>query len=231
MRTALPDPFFNGVIQNPLDATSGQHPGCLNSQFVLTVEKWVVHKLSSKITFILQPEPFNIRTMENLLFLLATSFVLRLSSPRSFKNHLIGDTGCRALLIPADNTISRTKTESGDDLYFHDTTEAGVTYGIICVCLQQQYSLEEASEMLGSYMEKLHQPFFIRHNVGQQNGADWNSYHTKTIVDYWQDGDGCDWKVKGYTNGSILAVLYVRNIAQLEVTKQDLYLDSFHFGE
>jgi hypothetical protein len=47
------------------------------------------------------------------------------------------------------------------------------------------------------------------------------------VVDYWQDEDEMDWKVKGYTDGQIIAVLYVKNINQSTVEQQDLFLDSF----
>jgi hypothetical protein len=48
------------------------------------------------------------------------------------------------------------------------------------------------------------------------------------LTDYWQDSQGVDYKVKGYTNGRVLAILFVRNISQLDVSLQDQYLDSFH---
>lgn len=183
----------------------------------------------SKITFILQPEPPKIRTMENLIFLLATSFAIRLNFPRT-KNYLIGNTGCSALLLPDADGLDKTTTTSGDDLYFHESTEGEVTFGMICVQLKNEYELDEAGEMLANYMDKLRGPFFILHHTGQQPCPDWNCETSLTMVDYWQDADGRDWKIKGYTDGRTLAVLYVKNIAETEVKKQDLFLDSFHFG-
>ena len=49
------------------------------------------------------------------------------------------------------------------------------------------------------------------------------------MEDYWQDGDQQDWKVKGYADGKTMAILYVKNIGRVEVKKQDLFLDGFHF--
>ena len=85
--------------------------------------------------------------------------------------------------------------------------------------------------MLFAYMHKLKGPFYIFHNVGSEKSADWNQTGTSTLVDYWQDAVGVDCKVKGYTNGRILAVLYVKNISEAEVSRQELFLDSFHFGD
>lgn len=101
---------------------------------------------------------------------------------------------------------------------------------MICVDMNQQYSLTEAGEMLQSYIDRLRGPFYILHNTGIHDEADWNSETSKTIVDYWQDYRKKDWKVKGYTNGKTLAVLYVKNIGNVDVKKQDLFLDSFHFN-
>jgi hypothetical protein len=96
--------------------------------------------------------------------------------------------------------------------------------------MDRQYTLIEAEEMLRSYVDKLRGPLYILHNTGMQEEADWNSENSITIVDYWQDCRKKDWKVKGYTNGKILAVLYVKNIGNADVKKQDFFLDSFHFG-
>jgi hypothetical protein len=167
--------------------------------------------------------------MENLILLLATSFVLRLSTSKKLKNFFIGNTGCSALLLSSSDFQS-TQTASGDELYFSEFNEKEVSYGIICIHLKDDCDLDEASEMLHTYMEKLMAPFYILHNTGIQKDVDWNSVSTKSLVDYWQDSDSRDWKVKGYTDGRFMAVLYVKNISMVEVRKQDLFLDSFHFA-
>ena len=51
------------------------------------------------------------------------------------------------------------------------------------------------------------------------------------LVDYWQDEDSVDWKVKGYTDGHTIAVLYVKNINEISVEKQDEFLDSFSIAK
>jgi hypothetical protein len=51
-----------------------------------------------------------------------------------------------------------------------------------------------------------------------------------TITDYWQDKAGIDWKVKGYTNGKVLSLLYVKNISNATVRAHDTYLDGFRFS-
>lgn len=167
--------------------------------------------------------------MENLILFLATSFLFRLSSGRKVKNQFIGSTGCSALLA-SDESLESSTTASGDQLYFHEFKEKNVSYGMICVQMTSEYSLDEAEVLLKSYIDKLKGPFYILHNTGIHDDTDWNSETSKTIVDYWQDRQKKDWKVKGYTNGKILSVLYVKNIGHVDVRKQDLFLDSFHFA-
>jgi hypothetical protein len=166
--------------------------------------------------------------MENLILFLATSLVIRFSSSKKIKLQFIGNTGCSALLS-ADTKLESSLTQSGDELYFHEFKDKNVTYGIICVDMNEKYSLAEAEEMLRSYIESLRGPLYILHNTGIHEDADWNSETSKTIVDYWQDCSKKDWKVKGYTNGKTLAVLYVKNIGNADVKNQDFFLDSFHF--
>ena len=165
--------------------------------------------------------------MENLILFLATTLVIRLSSNKRTKLQFIGNTGCSALL--SDNKLDSNLTQSGDRLYFQEFKDNGVTYGMICVQMNDQYELYEAEEMLRCYMANLKAPLYILHNTGIHDDADWNSEATRTVVDYWQDCSKKDWKVKGYTDGKTLAVLYVKNIGHVDVKKQDLFLDSFHF--
>jgi hypothetical protein len=167
--------------------------------------------------------------MENLILILATSFVIRFSSSKKIKLQFIGNTGCSALLS-SESKLASTVTQSGDQLYFHEFKDKNVTYGMICIDMDHQYSLGEAEEMLRSYIDQLKGPLYILHNTGIHEDADWNSETSKTIVDYWQDCSKKDWKVKGYTNGKMLAVLYVKNIGSADVKKQDFFLDSFHFN-
>ena len=108
----------------------------------------------SKIIFILQLQATNIRTMENLILFLATSLVIRFSSSKRIKLQLIGKSNCSALLC-SDNRIDSSLTQSGDRLYFHEFHDKNVTYGLICVQMNDDYTLIEAEEMLRCYIDKL----------------------------------------------------------------------------
>lgn len=169
--------------------------------------------------------------MENLIMFLATTIVLRISSSSraTMKKFLIGDTGCSVYTFSGENDFDTTMTLTGDRMYLHDYTENGVTYGVICIHMKEQYAVDEAEELLKKYMGKLKGSLFVLHDTGIMDAHDYNSISTISLENYWQDVEGIDWKVKGYTNGKVLSVLYVKNISQAEIKKQEFFLDSFHF--
>jgi hypothetical protein len=163
--------------------------------------------------------------MENLLMFLATSLVLRITTPK-FKRYLTGN-GCSALLVSGNNTLHFKHTKDGDRVYFYDHTITGVTYGLIMVQMKELYTLHQAENILVQYINRVRRPLYIAHNTGMEiekkNGV-------ITISDYWQDETGTDWKIKGYTNGKTIAVLYVKNIGSSPVMEHDDFLNGFRFS-
>jgi hypothetical protein len=165
--------------------------------------------------------------MENLLMILASSLVSRLIPKKQFRVFPVGSTGCTALLEGNDIVFDSAVTGSGDTLYFHEFREKEASFGLICIKMLDEYDRDEALMMLTAYMEKLRGPLYVLHHTGLRRAADWNSETSVAVMDYWQDSEGVDWKVKGYTNGRVMAVLYVRNISEVSVSRTDLFLDGF----
>jgi hypothetical protein len=166
--------------------------------------------------------------MENLIFLLTASLVLYKSSKQPRRTR-IGDTNCSLLFSP-DASFDFTKSKDGDQLYFSEYTEKQITYGVLCARLAEPLPMDEASEVLNNYLNRLRKPFYALYNTGADM-CEYSGYKEECvkIIDYWQDEYQLDWKVKGYTDGQTIAVLYVKNITALNVEKQDEFLDSFYF--
>ena len=158
--------------------------------------------------------------------LLATSLVLRLSTPK-FKRYLIGN-GCSALLVSGNKTLHCKTTSEGDRVSFYDQTVNDVTFGLIMVQMKEVYTLHQAETILVQYCNRVRRPFDIAFNLSmhieKQDGV-------VTLADYWQDDFGTDWKIKGYTNGKIVALLYVKNISNAPVKEHDDFLNGFHFPQ
>ena len=144
---------------------------------------------------------------------------------------MIGDTNCSVNFSP-DAVFDFTESEEGDQLYFAEYTEKNVSYGVLCAKVHSTLPLEEAQEVMGTYLNRLRKPFNALYNTGVDLCQTWDKDDTSIkMVDYWQDEDNLDWKVKGYTDGEFIAVLYVKNINEITVEKQDEFLDSFCMGK
>ena len=168
--------------------------------------------------------------MENLVFLLTASLVLYQSSKKP-RRTIIGDTNCSVVFSP-EAVFDFTESEDGDQLYFAEHIEKNSSYGVLCARVGSRLPLEEAQEVMTTYINRLRRPFHALYSTGidlcQNRSQD---SHCIKMVDYWQDEDNFDWKVKGYTDGEVIAVLYVKNINEIDVEKQDEFLDSFWFAK
>jgi hypothetical protein len=163
--------------------------------------------------------------MENLFIFLATSFVLRAANPR-FRRYQIC-LGCSSLLHSAARRLHIRQTREGDKLYFNEYAEDGITYGLICVQMPVAQNLPEAEKILVQYINRVRKPFHISCNLSMEMEK---MGRTVTVTDYWQDSAGFDWKIKGYTNGKLLSLLYVKNITDTSVKNHDAYLNGFRFS-
>jgi hypothetical protein len=121
------------------------------------------------------------------------------------------------------------RTKTGDLVQVRECNENDITYGIISIKLKNTYSnLNDAEKTLRAFMERLQQSFAIQHATGLHvetflmNGR-------SAITNYWQDAAQRDWKVKGWTDGARMAVLYIKNIGLVSVAKEEYFLDGAFF--
>jgi hypothetical protein len=171
--------------------------------------------------------------MENILLLLATTLILSRSKNKyGFKKYSIGHSGCTLLLPDDPGSFNPKFTSNGDLMYVTETSEGKITYGCVTIILKEPTdNMAEAEKTLAKFMHTLQKSYDIDHTVGLSLGhlQRGNSY-ARGIVDYWQDAAEVDWKLKGWTNGRILSVVYVSNITDLPTEKMDMFLNSFRFS-
>jgi hypothetical protein len=161
--------------------------------------------------------------MENLIFLLTASLSLY-SRERRFKRTLIDEKGCSLLFAPSAE-FEHT-TNDGDTIFFSEHEEDNICYGVVIATLDKKLCTDDSVVILEDYLHRLRKPYKARFNTGVVSCP---SSHI-VLEDYWQDKEMIDWKVKAYSDGKTMAVLYVKNINEAEVEKQEAFLNSFRFG-
>lgn len=123
------------------------------------------------------------------------------------------------------------QTKTGDLVQVSECKDKEVTYGIISIHLKKRFAhLHQAETVLTEFMLQLQPTFAVQHTTGIQ--VDYEPTQTKiAITDYWQDVEGCDWKVKGWTDGKTMAVLYIRNISQVPIAQEMYFLNGAPFAD
>lgn len=163
------------------------------------------------------------------LCLLFSSFIFY-SNAQSLKKIQISSSGC-SLYAYCDFIFEKEYSEDSSVLFVSECEKDGVTYGIICVSLRQPAADLERSELsLISYLDYLKSSFKITKSIGYGKGHRLNNdENTRGVLDYWEDGDKNNWKIKGWTNGKFIGVLYGFSLKDLQETKLNVFLDGFRF--
>jgi hypothetical protein len=161
--------------------------------------------------------------MENILFLLSASLAWY-TKARKFQRTIVGETGSSLLFAPGAEFEAT--SNDGDTLYFSEHEEKNITYGVVIASLAEELCYDDTLVILEDYLDRLRKPYHARFNTGVVSCP---SRHIE-LEDYWQDVNLVDWKVKAYSNGKTMAFLYVKNINEAEVEKQEAFFNSFRFG-
>jgi hypothetical protein len=168
--------------------------------------------------------------MENLILFLATAFLFRRPelAPRKVPVSSCG----RTAQLPSTPLTRTFCDDTGNPVYVGQAGEGPCLYGFATVELQTViHDRSRAEQALFLFMEDMHDSFSIAHTTGLEHG--YHHRHSSEVwgmTDYWQDSDGVDWKVKGWTDGRVMTVLYVKNIGAGVLAQTEAFLDSFQFN-
>jgi hypothetical protein len=169
--------------------------------------------------------------MLRLQLLIFSTLFFTIARSQSLKKYEISKSGCSVYMYCAPGRFDETYSEDSSKVYTAECNMDGLNYGIICVqLLTASENLGEAEDMVISYLDYLKVNFDIKSAVGYGRGNHLNNREdTRGVVDYWKDGDSNNWKVKAWTNGKIIGVLYAYSQKELSETKIDVFLNSFRF--
>lgn len=158
-----------------------------------------------------------------LLFLAAHA-----AAAQSFRKYPVGNTGCSLYNYCALNFKVEYSTDSSK-VYTGECASGDVTYGIICVQLLHPVNDPAvAEELMIAYTDFLKSSFTISKAAGYGKGHRLaNRENTRGILDYWEDSEGDQWKIKAWTDGNFIGFLYAYSSKALPEPKVNAFLDGF----
>lgn len=169
--------------------------------------------------------------MRKMLLLISCTLSFTISQSQSLKKYEISKSGCSVYMYCAPERFEEAYSQDSSKVYTAECTMDNLTYGVICIqLLTPLKNMSEAEDMLIAYLDYLKTNFEIKSAVGYGRGNHLNNQEdTRGVVDYWKDGENNNWKVKAWTNGKFIGVLYVYSSKELSETKIDVFLNGFRF--
>lgn len=168
--------------------------------------------------------------MKKILSILLLLIAVNAKS-QSLKKYPVSKSGCSIYMFCDPGEFEKSYSEDSSKVYTGECVKDGFTYGLICVQLKDSVSSGQDGEaLLESYLDFLKGQFNIRSASGYGKGMHLNNNEDIIgIIDYWQSEDKNQWSIQGWTDGKIIAVLYVKGMEQADYNKQQLFFKGFRF--
>jgi hypothetical protein len=165
--------------------------------------------------------------MKQLILLLLSILSVCSSYAQNLSKYPIGNSGCSVYLFCDPGTFNLDKTPDTSDIYTAQCVVEDLTYGIICVKLKNKIAdLDLGEATLLSYLDFLKTTYKIKSASGYGKGHHLKDRQdTRGVIDYWKDANDANWKVKGWTDGKFMIVLYVVSMSDIPETKANVFLD------
>lgn len=172
-------------------------------------------------------------TKRTPLLLAAIFFVAASSIAQGLKKIPVGKSGCAMYIYCDIYLFDESKSPDSSVVYTGECTNDDVIYGTICVKLiSPRNNLDKAEELLTAYLNFLKTSFKITRAAGYGKGHRLNNNeNTRGLLDYWEDTEKRNWKVKGWTDGKFIGVMYAYSRKELPEQKVNIFLDGFRLPE
>jgi hypothetical protein len=150
---------------------------------------------------------------------------------QSVKKYPIGNSGCAAYMFCNPGNFAISYSEDSSKVFTGRCVKDSFEYGIICVQLKDTIDEKDIAEnLLESYLDFLKTRFAVREATGYGKGMKLKDREDIAgIIDYWQDEEKNHWSIQGWTDGKIIAVLYVKGNELPDYNKQQLFFKGFRF--
>jgi hypothetical protein len=143
----------------------------------------------------------------------------------------ISNTGCTVQVYCFPGRFDAYDLEDGSTVFADDCEKEEVTYGIYCVKLKTPLAnLDAAEDTAISYLDFLKLDYGIVSAKGYDKGHRLNkNENTRGVFDTWEDADKHKWKIKAWTNGKFICVLYMHSGKELPDKKTTVFLEGLRF--
>jgi hypothetical protein len=151
---------------------------------------------------------------------------------QALKKYAIGNSGCSIYMLCNPTRFDEAYSQDSSKVYTAECVNDEIRYGVICAkLLNPIHDLNTAEELVVSYLDFLKVDFEITSSAGYGKGHRLNNNeNTRGIIDYWKDKENSNWKVKAWTDGKFIAVLYANSKKELPETKVDVFLNGLRFS-
>lgn len=148
---------------------------------------------------------------------------------QKLKKYPVSNSGATVHMYCDPGKFNFDYSQDSSKVYTAECETAGITYGVICIRLLNPIEgLPEAEEMMISYLDFLKADFHVKKSAGYGKGHVLNkNINTRGIIDYWTDTEEQQWKVKAWTDGKFIGVLFAHSKIELPESKVNVFLDSF----
>lgn len=167
--------------------------------------------------------------MRSLLLIVVLSLFITTTGAQGLKKYSISNSGCSVYMYCDVKGFLSDYSEDSSKVFTGECINADVTYGVICIkLLNPVEQLDKAEELMISYLDFLKADFNVRQAAGYGKGHKLKENEKTTgVIDYWKDGENRNWKIKAWTDGKFVAVLYGNSLKELPEQKLNVFLDGF----
>lgn len=168
--------------------------------------------------------------MKKYFLVVTFSFCLFNTYSQVIKKVPISNSGC-SVYTYCDFRFESEYSEDSSLVYVSECVKEEMNYGVICVkLLQPAENLDRAEESLIIYLDYLKTSFKILRSAGYGKGHRLaNNVNTRGVLDYWEDSEKNNWKIKAWTDGKFIGVLYGYSAKELAESNLNVFLDGFRF--
>lgn len=169
--------------------------------------------------------------MFRTLLLFSFSMAYAITHAQTAATVPISNTGCTMQVYCFPGRFDTYELEDGSTAYADDCEIENITYGIYCVKFKKPIGdLAAAEDTVISYLNFLKLDYGIVKSKEYDKEDKLNTNkNVRGIHDTWEDGEKNKWKIKAWTDGNFIVVLYMHSPKEIPDKKTEVYLNGLRF--